>query len=278
MTVSTLDGKIALVTGGTNGIGKVTAQELARRGAEVTIVGRNPDKTRRVADEIGASYLLADLSELAQVRRVAAAFRDTHGRLDLLINNAGAVFARRQESAEGIEMTLALNHLSPFLLTRELEELLHAAPGARVINVSSEAHRTRMNWPDLEFRARYAPWWAYGQSKLANILFTRELARRWRGRPVTVNALHPGFVASGFGRGEAGALSRMMGLAHRFAISEEEGARTTLFLAGSPQVAGVSGRYFVKAQEAAPAPQALDDAAAARLWQLSEELVKAALG
>ncbi len=269
-----LSGRVALVTGGTNGIGKVTARELARKGAAVTIVGRNAEKTRAVADELGVAFILADLSEQAEVRRAAAEFRAGHPQLHILVNNAGGVFSPRQESVDGIEMTWALNHLAYFLLTRELLGALRAGPGARVVNVSSGAHEGgRLNWPDLEFKAGYRAFQAYSQSKLANIVFTRELARRLRGTGVTANALHPGFVSTGFGHNNGGWMTGALNLMRPLAISDEEGARTSIFLASSPLVEGVTGRYFTKEREVQPSPRALDDAAAARLWAVSEEMV-----
>jgi retinol dehydrogenase 12 len=273
-------GKTVLVTGGTNGIGKVAARTLASFGARVVIVGRSPDKTAAVAREIGAaSFLLADLSVMAEVRRVAAEFREQEGQLDVLLNNAGAVFSRRQETSEGIEFTFALNHLNYFLLTQELLDLVKGAPAGRVVNVSSEAHRSgRMRWDDLEFRRGYSGFAAYGQSKLANILFTRELSRRLIGTGVTANSLHPGVVYTGFGQNSADSSGRLIGLIYQFMRpfikSEEQGAQTSIYLAASPEVAGISGRYFDNEKPSRPTPQALDDAAAARLWNISEGYVQ----
>lgn len=275
-TVSNMAGKTVLVTGATGGIGKVAARTLAGLGARVVIVGRNKAKTAEVAREIGAaSFIVADLSVMAEVRRAAAQFRDQEGRLDVLLNNAGAVVSKRQETPEGIEMTWALNHLNYFLLTQELGDLLKATPHARVVSVSSSAHTSgKMRWDDLEFRRGYNAFAAYGQSKLANILFTRELSRRLQGTGVSANALHPGFVRTGFGHNNGGMLSRIIGLMGVFAISEDQGAQTSIYLASSPEVEGVSGQYFDKQAPSKTAPQALDDAAAARLWTVSEEYVQ----
>ena len=272
-------GKTVLVTGATGGIGKAAARTLAALGATVVIVGRSAARTAEVAQEIGAAgFIVADLSVLAEVRRAAAEFRAGHSRLDVLLNNAGAVTTSRQETPEGIEMTFALNHLNYFLLTQELLDLLKATPDARVVNVSSEAHRTgRMRWDDLEFRKGYSGLQAYGQSKLANILFTRELSRRLAGTGVTANALHPGVVYTGFGQGGAGLAGRLVSLSYQimrpFIKSVEQGALTSIYLASSPEVAGVTGQYFDNERVARPTPQALDDAAAARLWAVSEEYV-----
>ncbi|GHF49122.1 hypothetical protein GCM10017781_26920 [Deinococcus metalli] len=271
-----MDGRVVLVTGATNGIGLETARELVRRGAQVTIMGRDPERTARVARDIGAAgTLTADLSDLSQVRRAAAEFAARSQRLDVLVNNAGALFTTRQETREGIEMTWALNHLAPFLLTRELRPLLHAGTAPRVVTVSSGAHAMgHLRVDDPEFRRGYSGWAAYAHSKLANILFTRELARRdpW----LTANALHPGVVASGFGGHQGGLFSALYRVIDAFSLTPVEGAQTTIHLAADPVT--VSGRYFVKSREAAPAPQALDDGAALRLWQLSEAQVNEVLG
>ena len=272
LMTGSMEGKTVLVTGATGGIGLVTARDLAHRGADVWIVGRNPEKLLRAARETGAvGTLLADLSELAQVRRAAAEFRERAGRLDVLVNNAGAFHSRRQETREGVEMTWALNHLAPFLLTRELLPLLRQSGDARVVTVASAAHAVgRVRWDDPEFRRGYGGWAAYAQSKLANVLFARELARR---EPdVRSNSLHPGFVRSGFAHNNGGWLSQVWRLLERRAISTEEGARTSILLASSPALKA-SGRYFSEERETAPAPQALDDGAALRLWTLSEEYV-----
>ncbi|EYB67659.1 short-chain dehydrogenase/reductase SDR [Deinococcus phoenicis] len=267
-----MSGKTVLVTGATNGIGQVTARELARAGARVVIVGRDAEKTAWVAREIGAAEtLVADLSELAQVRRAAAEFRERVGQLDVLVNNAGAFFGKRQETQEGTERTWALNHLAPFLLTRELLPLLRASADARVVTVASDAHRSgRLRLDDPEFRRGYRGWAAYSQSKLANILFARELARREPG--VKSNSLHPGLVRSGFAHNNGGGISRLWRLVDRFGITPEEGARTSVLLASAPELT-VSGRYFSAGREVRPAPRALDDGAALRLWQLSEAQV-----
>jgi retinol dehydrogenase 12 len=271
-----LAGQIMLVSGATGGIGRAAAARLAQRGAQVTIIGRDPERTARVAGEIGAAgFLVGDLSQLGEVRRVAAEFAAGHDRLDVLLNNAGAFYNKRQETAEGLEMTWALNHLNYFLLTQELLPLLRAAGQARIVSVSSAAHvGARMRWDDLEFRRGYSGWAAYGQSKLANILFTRELAHRLQGSGVTANALHPGMVATGFGHNNSPLLSRVFSIIRPLSKTDEQGALTSIYLAGSPEVQGVTGRYFSNERESQPTAQALDDAAALRLWQLSEEYVR----
>lgn len=279
---SNLEGKVALVTGATNGIGLIAARELARMHARVVIVGRSEaklgDTARALKAETGVTpeTLKADLEVLSDVRRLADAFTSRFDRLDVLLNNAGALFQRREETPDGIERTWALNHLAPFVLTTRLLPLLTrtaSAGEARVVTVSSSAHRFgRIHWDDIEFRRRYSGWGAYGQSKLANVLFARELARRTAGTGVTSNALHPGFVRTGFGGNEASLAGGLFRLLTRFALTPEEGARTSVYLCASPAVRGTSGRYFEKEREAKPAPAALDDASARRLWDVSEAM------
>ena len=224
-----------------------------------------------MAAEIGASdLLLADLSELGQVRRLAAQFRERYNRLDVLINNAGAMFEQRRETGEGLEMTWALNHLSPFVLTHELLALLLVTPGSRVVTVASMAHQlARLRFEDPEYRrGGYSGWAAYGQSKLANILFARELARRGAG--LHSYALHPGAVASGFSAATSGAAARAYRLVDRFSVTPEVGAQTSIYLASTSDPLP-NGGYFVRSQSARPHARALDDGAAARLWALSEQ-------
>lgn len=275
-----LEGKSILLTGATEGIGKAAAVELARRGASLTIVGRNPEKTERVARELedagGArpEVLLGDLSRLADIRAVAAAFRQKHDRLDVLANNAGGLYQTHQLSADGFEMTFALNHLSYFLLTRELLELLRKTPGARIVSTSSHAHFRGK--PDVEDWARRpsgrAGFDVYGATKLANILFTRELSRRLQGTGVTANCFHPGFVATGFGMNNGPIARFVIGAAMALvARTPEKGAETLVYLAASPDCAAVTGEYWMDCKTARRSRHAMDDALAARLWSLSEE-------
>jgi retinol dehydrogenase 12 len=279
---SSLEGRIALVTGATNGIGRVTAQELARGGARVLIVARDRARGQATAagirDATGApapDVLLGDLSSQAEVRRLAREIRERTPRLDLLVNNAGAIFAEREVSADGLEMTFALNHLAYFLLTLELLPLLEQAPRSRIVNVASVAHeRGRIDFDDLQGERAYSMWKAYQQSKLANVLFTRELARRLGSRDVTANALHPGVIASGFGRNGRGLFSWLVALGAPLLSSPEKGARTTLHVATSPDLQGVTGRYFSDCREKVPARAAQDGDAALRLWQISENLTQ----
>jgi retinol dehydrogenase-12 len=272
--------KTCLVTGATSGIGRVTARALAQQGATVLVVGRNAERGATVVRDIiqatgngRVELLLADLSVQAQVRQLAAVVQQRFTRLDVLINNAGAIFMHRSVSVDGIEMTLALNHLAYFLCTNLLLATLTASAPARIINVSSDAHRrARLNFADLQGAQRYGGWSAYCQSKLANLLFTYELAQRLTGTGVTVNAMHPGFVATGFGRNNRGLFAWLIRLGQRTALSPEQGAETLIYLATSPEVEGVTGKYFVK-QRAVPSSSAsYEPTVAQRLWQLSAAL------
>jgi NAD(P)-dependent dehydrogenase (short-subunit alcohol dehydrogenase family) len=275
-------GKVCLVTGATSGIGLVTARELAGQGATVFIVGRSPERcdvavnqirVDSTAAEVGS--FVADLSSLADVRRLASSVRDRCPRLDVLINNAGGIFLSRHESVDGIELTLALNHLSYFLLTNLLLPQLDQGHPARIVNVASDAHqRVSINFDDIQGKQRFSAWRAYKQSKLANLLFTYELARRLAGTRVTVNALHPGFVRTNIFRHPTWRAWLVRRAADLVALSPERGARTSVYLASSPDVAGISGRYFVKEKPATSSPQSRDRATATRLWELSREMTE----
>jgi NAD(P)-dependent dehydrogenase (short-subunit alcohol dehydrogenase family) len=279
-----LSGKVILVTGATSGIGAVTARELARRGATVVVAGRSAERCAATAEQIrrdtgnpSVEPLVADLSSQADVRRLAREFQDRFRRLDVLLNNAGAMFARRRESVDGIEMTFALNHLGYFLLTNLLLDRLKQSAPSRVVNVSSDAHRMvrGMDFDDLQGRRRYRAFPIYARSKLANLLFTYELARRLAGTGVSANALHPGFVATNFAAGNGLLGWWIRRLASLVAIGPEDGARTSIYLASSPEVEGTSGRYFVKQKAVESSPASRDEAAARRLWQVSEEMTGA---
>ncbi len=278
----TMDGKTCLVTGGTSGIGEVAALELARKGARVLLVGRSPAKAEATVARIrGATgnpaveSLLADLSSRAEVRRLAGEVRDKAPRLDVLVNNAGAMINPRRESVDGIEMTWALNHLGYFLLTDLLLGPLKAAAPSRVVSVASDAHRmlSGIDFDDVEGKKKYRAFRAYCQSKLANVLFTRELARRLEGSGVTANCLHPGFVATNFMTGQGPMHWVFRQMAPVFAVSPEKGAETTIYLASSPEVAGTTGEYFAKSKPNKATAAGRDDAAARRLWELSERMV-----
>lgn len=278
-------GKRVLITGATSGIGEVTARELLRRGARVVMTTRDRAKGERVASAMRAQVpgaelelLEGDLSLMREVKQVAEAYAARFDRLDVLINNAGAVFARREVTSEGLERTLATNHLAYFLLTRELLPLLKASAPARVVNVASDAHRRgKLPFDDLQRERGYSGYGVYAQSKLANILFTRALARRLAGTGVTATCLHPGVVATGFGMNRPGLLKLSLTLVRPFFISPEAGAKTTLHLATSPEVEGESGGYYAHEKPATPSAAARDDAAAERLWRESEALIDRAL-
>ena len=234
-------------------------------------------KIRQAVPAAPVDTFLADLSVQADVHRLADEVKVKYPKLDVLLNNAGAMIHPRQDSADGIEQTWALNHLAYFLLTDLLLDLLKATPGARVVSVASEAHRIArngINFADVEGKQSYGAWKAYGQSKLANILFTRELARRLKasGSTVTANCLHPGFVRTNFSAGKGFGFWAFRQLSRVMAISPEEGARTSIYLASSPEVAGTSGAYFAKSRPGQPTAAAQDDAAASRLWTLSEAM------
>jgi NAD(P)-dependent dehydrogenase (short-subunit alcohol dehydrogenase family) len=278
----TMQGKVCLVTGGTNGIGNSAALALARLGATVVIVGRSAEKTRQAVEEIRLATgnsrvdsLLADLSSQHDVRRLASEFRGQYTQLHVLLNNAGGTFLTRQLSVDGIEMTFALNHLAYFLLTNLLLDTLIASAPARIINVSSDAHaHGKIEFDNLQGERAFSGTGPYGNSKLANILFTTELARRLQGTGVTANALHPGLTSTGFGKNNPGLLMTIMGaVIPLIARTPEKGAGTSVYLASSPDVANVTGKYFVDSKAIAPAPQATDPAVAKKLWEVSANMI-----
>ena len=271
--------KIVVVTGGTDGIGRETGRELASRGAHVTLIGRNTAKGDTVIRALRAQtgneqihFIQADLSSRRGVLHAAGALQERFGHIDVLVNNAGAMFQSRQLSADGIEMTLALNHLAYFLLTSEVLGLLAAADQGRVVNVASAAHQgARLDLDDLQMERGYSGWTAYSRSKLANIYFTYELARRLEGTRVTANCLHPGFVASAFGNNNGTVFRMLFEAAKRIAaIPEREGARTSVHVATDPALKLVCGQYFDKCQPARSSVVSHDTAVAAELWRRSE--------
>ena len=270
-----------MVTGATSGIGAVTARALTQKGARVIVVARNVNRCENTVDEIiqttgnhAVEYMLADLSSQNEIHDLAEAYQNKYDHLDVLVNNAGGFFMSRQESADGIEMTFALNHLNYFLLTNLLLDTIKASAPARIVNVSSAAHQNAsINFDDLQGKKKYSGWQAYGQSKLANILFTHELARRLEGTGVTVNALHPGMVATNFGANNGGVLGNLVRqFMNLFSISVEEGAQTSIYLASSPEVEDVTGKYFVKKKAVSSSSASYDESAAKRLWEISEEM------
>jgi NAD(P)-dependent dehydrogenase (short-subunit alcohol dehydrogenase family) len=280
-----MSGKTVLITGGNAGIGRETAVALASMGAQVTITSRDAERGTVAVDDIRArsgrddvAVMALDLASLASVSELATAFAADHDRLDVLVNNAGLLLTTRRETVDGYEMTFQVNHLGHFLLTEQLRDRLVAGAPSRVVNVASEAHKAArggLDFDDLQTTRHYRSMAVYGRSKLANILFTRELARRWDGRGVAANAVHPGFVASRFGRdGDTGALGRLVfPLLKPFALSPAQGAQTSVYLASAPELEGVTGGYWAKSTPASASAAARDDAAAARLWDVSEALV-----
>jgi len=265
--------RLVLITGSTGGIGKRTAFELAKLGARVIVQGRDAAKAERVAKELNAEFLVADLSSMAAVRQLAADVKQRYGKLDVLLNNAGAMNPSRETTVDGFERTFATNHLAYFLLANLLLPELEKGTKPRIVNVASEAHRRPgdIDFTDLNAERGYSAFRQYGRSKLANILFTRELARRVQPRGITANCLHPGFVASDF-LSKGGIWGIIKPLAYLFAIDEEQGAKTSVYLASSPEVEGVTGKYFDKCREKRPNRFAEDDEAAKKLWEISEKL------
>jgi NAD(P)-dependent dehydrogenase (short-subunit alcohol dehydrogenase family) len=274
-------GKRVLMTGATGGIGLAAAIELAKRGADLSIVARSPERASAAAVQIQAvgggrpvDVLLADLSSQASVRRLAAEVQERYPRLQVLVNNAGAVYGSRQMTEEGIELTWALNHLAPFLLTSLLLERLQASAPARIVTTSSDAHRgAQIPFDDINSERSYRArgFVRYGETKLANILFTVELARRLEGTGVSAFSFHPGFVASGFNRNNGLLMSWGMNLVRPFARSPEKGAETLVWLVDSPEITDGSGHYFYNHRRVRPSAAAQDGAAARRLWEVSEE-------
>ena len=276
-----MDGKVCLVSGATAGIGEATALQLAKLGATVVGVGRNPAKIenshRMIKEKSGnqnVSFLLADLSSQKDIRNLAQQFKDQYSRLDVLVNNAGATFAERKQSVDGIEMTFALNHLGYFLLTNLLLDLLEKSAPARIINVSSSLHKMgKLDFQDIPFEKGYTRSKAYQRTKLANIAFTYELARRLSNQHVTVNAMNPGLVATNVGNAAGGFTARIKDVVDKIGgISPEEGARTIIYLASSPEVTGVSGKYFVKEKSIPSSKISYDLEFCRRLWEISQRL------
>ena len=273
-------GKTIVISGATSGIGQVAAEKLAAMGARLVLIARDQTRGQAALDRLcplspGVRHAIhyADLSLLAEVKRVAAEIVAAEPRIDVLINNAGALFASRRVTSDGLELTFATNHMSYFVLTHGLRARLSASAPARVINVASDAHKgEKLDFNDLQSARGYRGLSVYGRSKLCNILFTRELARRWQGSGVTANSLHPGFVSTRFGDQSGGMLSWVVRAAKMFAISPEKGAETIVYLASSDQATGQTGLYYYKCRTATPTRQAQDDDAARRLWQESEKL------
>jgi NAD(P)-dependent dehydrogenase (short-subunit alcohol dehydrogenase family) len=280
-----MDGLTVVITGANSGVGRATATAVAGLGARTVMTARSESRglgaladVRRASGSDQVELVVFDLVDLASVREGAAELLDRCAHIDVLVNNAGLVLSERTETRDGFEATFAINHLGPFSLTRLLTERLIASAPSRVVNVASAAHRSArrgLDFGDLQSVKHYRGMRAYARSKLANILFTNELARRLSGTGVTANSLHPGTVASGFARDDdaSGLLAFGVKVIKPFILTPEKGARTSVYLTSSPEVADVSGKYFVKCRARAPSAAAQDEAAAALLWSISEELV-----
>ena len=282
-----MQGKVVVITGATSGIGQVAAESLAGMGARIVQVARDLRRgevalTRLQTCAPGAAHAIyyADLSRLSEMKRVATEIAGAEPHIDVLINNAGALFGSRQVTEDGLERTFALNHLAYFVLTCGLRERLVVSAPARIVNTASDAHeRATLDFDDLQsvkaYRSSFWQWLryggpglkVYGRSKLCNILFTRELARRLQGTGVTANCLHPGFVATRFGDESGGVIAFGVRAAKRFALSPDKGAETLVYLASSPEVASVTGKYFYRCRPITPSKEAQDEIAAHRLWQ-----------
>jgi NAD(P)-dependent dehydrogenase (short-subunit alcohol dehydrogenase family) len=272
--------KICLVTGANSGIGKVTAKELAAGGASVIMVSRNRDKGEAARDEIvrktgneNVDLMIADFSDLSQIRRLAANVKAKYARLHTLVNNAGTFVDKRTGAVDGYETTFTVNHLGYFLLTVDLLDLLKSSAPARIVNVASDAHnRGHIHFDDLNLENGYGGWKAYCQSKLANVLFTYELARRLAGTGVTANCLHPGVVGTSLFNGVGGLAGKIVRLFTPFMRTPEKGADTMIWLASATEVAGVTGKYFADRKERATNPESYDMSVAAQLWEVSERM------
>lgn len=271
--------KICLVTGGNSGIGKATALGLARTGATIVIVSRSKEKGEAAQTDIitksgnrNVELMIADMSSMESVRELATAFKARHEKLHLLVNNAGVYLTRRITTADGLESTFATNHLGPFLLTNLLLDILEASAPSRIVNVTSDAHNgAKVNFDDLQGEKRFSGWQAYGQSKLAMILFTHELAKKLDGTHVTVNSVHPGVVRTNFANNN-GLVTLGFRFLRPFFISPETSAKRILYVATSPDLQGVTGKYFTKMHEVRSSQESYDEDSARRLWQISEQL------
>ena len=277
-----MNGKVCLVTGSTDGIGKVSARVLAELGAKVIIVGRDPEKSAIVLAELRSisgnkniDLLMADLAVMQEVRDLADQVISRYDRLDVLLNNAGGYFTKHEITSDGLEMTFALNHMSYFLLTNKLMELLKYSAPARIVNVSSDAHYgVDIEFENLNGEQEYKAWKAYQKSKLANVLFTYELLKKVPGN-ITVNCLHPGFVATNFGHNNGWLFGPVLKIAQRIsAIDPEEGAKTSIFLCSAPEVKGVSGKYFYKCQLKTSSRESRKMDTGKRLWQISSDIAE----
>jgi NAD(P)-dependent dehydrogenase (short-subunit alcohol dehydrogenase family) len=275
-----MQGKTVVITGATSGIGEVAACSLAEQGARIVLIARDRSRGEQTLKRLegiapGARHAVhyANLSRLPEMKRVSEVIAANEPQIDVLINNAGALFGTRQVTGDALEMTFATNHIAYFVVTSLLLDRVKATPGARIVCTASDAHkRAKLDFNDLQMEKGYTGFGMYGRSKLMNILFTRELARRLEGSGVTANCLHPGCVATRFADGSGGMVAFVVKTAKKFALNPEEGARTLIYLASSPEVQGVSGKYFHKCQQELPTAEAQNDADARRLWDVSVQL------
>jgi NAD(P)-dependent dehydrogenase (short-subunit alcohol dehydrogenase family) len=275
-----MQGKTVVITGATSGIGEVAACRLAQQGARIVLIARDRARGEQTLKRLevvapGQNHVVhyANLSRLAEMKRAAEVIAGSEARIDVLINNAGALFATRQVTGDSLEMTFATNHIAYFVVTNLLIERLKARQGSRIVSTASDAHkRAKLDFDDLQSEKGYSGFGEYGRSKLMNILFTREVARRLAGSGVTANCLHPGFVATRFADTSGGLTSLVVRGAKRFALTPEEGAKTIIYLASSPEVEGISGKYFYKCKQVMPTAEAQNDADAQRLWDISAQL------
>jgi len=270
-----------MVTGGNSGVGKETAVGLASLGGNVVIVCRNKNKGEAAWAEVKAKsgnenihLMLADLSSLKSVRDLADAFKSKYDKLNVLVNNAGEILSRRHVTVDGLERTFSSNHLGHFLLTNLLLDVIRDSAPARILNITSESHRgAKIHFNDLQGE-KYSAFRAYGQAKLANVLFTYELAKKLEGTGVTANCLHPGVVRTGFGHDDSGLMSLVIWIASPFFMSAEKAARAVTKLATSHELESLSGKYFSKVKEARSSEESYDEETARHLWRVSEELTK----
>ena len=275
-----MQGKVVVITGATSGIGEVAADRLAQKGARIVFVARDRERgeatrkhLRAIASQTDHTVHYADLMKLSEQKRVAKAIADSEPQIDVLINNAGAMFTSRHMTEDGLEKTFALNHMSYFTMTNILLDRLKATPGARIVSTASDAHKgAKLNFDDLQSEKSYSGFGVYGRSKLMNILFTRELAKRLAGTGVTANCLHPGFVGTRFGDESGGMMSWIIKLGKNFALTPEQGAETIIYLASSDNVAGKTGGYYHKKNLATPTKEAQNDADAKKLWDVSAKI------
>ena len=275
-----MESKVVLITGGTSGIGRAAATALAAMGAEVVVTGRSRERGESAVEEIRdtsgngrVSLMLADLAVQAEVRGLAEEFRERYDRLDVLVNNAGIIQSKRTETPDGIELTLAVNHLAPFLLTNLLLDLLKKSAPSRIITVSSEARRgAKIDFEDLQSERRYRPFKVYGMTKLANILFTYELAERLEGTGVVANSLHPGGVNTNFGNNNRSFGTLIFRAFKPFMRTPEQGADTVVYLAVSPEAGKMTGRYLTDRKVVSSFEDPHDEVMQKRLWEVSEEL------